>query len=704
MRISRIGINNYRGIREANIDFSPFACIVGENNAGKSSILLALSLFFSGSKLSSSSEFYDDTSPIEIEVEFEGITETDLNRIPKDHRERMLELIHNEKLILIRKYATDFSPELLCKRPMPKDERFDMGHITEILKGKRGAGIEETISGYLPEYSERFEGITTQKAAKEAVESIINELPFEELELKSAALPTGIPNSIKAFLPEPILIPAVKDVTDEVKTKEAATLGKLLSILLKVVENAEEMQEVINSFDRLKALLNKSEDEAGSTVDNRLPQIKAIEELIKSYLHESFPQADLELQVPPPELKQVFSTTRVLIDDGVKDIVETKGDGIKRSVTFALLRSYVDMKIQYQNTGTETPAVTPYIFLFEEPELYLHPSAQRVLFDALYKISIDNQVVVTTHSPLFFSPVAIGTFVKVIKKYPHVGKPYGHAITVDLIRNLSAKDAFQIICYENNSAAFFAKKVVLIEGDSDLIYIKHLAKISNEEWDFDKNNIPLVIINGKGNVKRYKQFFEGFEIEVHVILDLDAILDNFDIIDVDSEITQLRQALFEVIDGIAETEGMQGDLNKNKIKEMIRGYTWKEKYTRFKELALEVAAGKQITQEESKEIELLLSKEVDEKRKEVLGKNDVKIDHKDDLLAALRNKYIYILSKGAIEEYYPEGVTGDDKPTKALNACDLIQTKEQIEDLCPEVTLSGEAMSEFEAIFKTIFE
>ena len=48
MRISKVRILNYRGIKNDELCSSPFVCIIGENNAGKSTILLAISLFFSG--------------------------------------------------------------------------------------------------------------------------------------------------------------------------------------------------------------------------------------------------------------------------------------------------------------------------------------------------------------------------------------------------------------------------------------------------------------------------------------------------------------------------------------------------------------------------------------------------------------------------------------------------------------------------------
>lgn len=698
-----MSISNYRSLKDCNISLAPFVCIVGENNAGKSTILLALSLFFSGTKLSLA-EFYDPSLPIRIEITFEEITQGDINRIPDEHRERILSLINEGKLKLLRKYQTDGSSELLCKRLMPKDERFDLNQIGQLLRGLRGNAIGERLRDHLPEFASRFEGVTTQAAAQEIIQEIIRTLPANELEEREQPLPTGIPNSIRSLLPEPILIPAVKDVTDDIKTKESATFGKLISILLKDIEDAEEVQHIIKSFDELHSLLNKSVTQDGETVDHRLTQVKEIESLISQYLQESFPRVELELKIPPPELKQVFSNAQILIDDGVKDIVETKGDGLKRSVTFALLRSYADKKKNpTHNAGGITASAAPYLFLFEEPELYLHPSAQRVLFDALVKISERHQVIVTTHSPMFFSPTAIGTFIKMVKKYPEIGKPYGHAITIDLLGNMSARDAFQIICFENNSAAFFANKVVLVEGDSDLCFYKHVAKVLNREWDFDARNIPIVRIYGKGNVRRYRDFFTAFGIDVYVILDLDVLISDFDKLGVSENSNAIRNRLIEALDQIAEAENIDGSPTREKIKEMVRRYTWRERYERLKVLAGKVTSGRTLTEEEIEEINLLFSEEVDTKRKMVLKRDMDQVPFKNELLTALREEKVFVLSKGTVEDYYPAGVSGEDKPSKALHACTMLRNRDSIMAVCPLVTDGEDEVLEFEAIFKRIF-
>ena len=717
MYISYIRIKNYRGVKSDSFEASPFTCIIGENNAGKSTILLATSLFFTGTSLSKS-DFYNEEDAIEIEVTFTDIDEKDINRLSEEHRERIKALIIENNLVLTRCYHTDGKSELLCNRLAPTDGRFGGEVINAILKGKKGKDISDSMIQLFPEYEEQLNGLKTQTDAKSKLEEIVSKLPDEQKELKLAPLPTGIDNSIKNFLPEPIYIPAVKDLRDDVKSKESATFGKLLGILMKFLENSIHFEEITKSFNDLHKLLNVVR-EADQISDTRIEKLQFIEKQIGSFLSENFPKSKIEIDIPKPELKQVFSNARILIDDGVRDIIETKGDGIKRAVTFALLRTYVEQVKQQKKETAEAkknaqPEIEvdneleineqPYIFLFEEPELYLHPNAQRILFEALEKLTeAKSQVFVTTHSPMFFSPQSTGTFIKVVKQYIENEKPYGKFLTINLLKEIEAKDAFQIICYENNTVAFFADKVVLVEGDSDLIYIKEISKLLNIDWDFDGHNIPIISINGKSNVKRFVDFYNFFNIKCFCIVDSDALIDGFEKFNVPTEIKKERDAFLKLLDLIADEKDIKADLPREKIKELARRYNWKERYNRLKSFGQRIKNGEALTDEELLEIDYLFSEEEDNRRRQIFTDNRIEIKDKITLLEHLRELNIFILSHGAIENYYPAGITGEDKPTKALNAIRFLKEQPDCKSHLPTIKKNDEFICELELIFEKIF-
>ena len=164
--------------------------------------------------------------------------------------------------------------------------------------------------------------VTTQTAAKEIVQRYIDTLSPDQLEVADVPLPTGIDNSIRSILPEPVYIPAVKDLGDELKTRESASFGKLLSILLDVIE--DDLSEAAETFDALRRKLNRVVLEDGSVADDRMDRVRDIEDAIQRNLEETFRNVKIELEIPPPEIKSVLSSATIVADDGVRGPIDNK--------------------------------------------------------------------------------------------------------------------------------------------------------------------------------------------------------------------------------------------------------------------------------------------------------------------------------------------------------------------------------------------
>lgn len=711
MRISKVTIKNYRGIKDCTFEASPLSCLIGENNAGKSSVLLALSLFINGSTLTSH-DFYDNCENITIDILFSDIRSGDLLRLTTEQGERIKGIIYDGTMHLVRIYDTNGKSSLKCKRLLPNDNRLNSTYIGELLQGKRGAAIKDALIQEFPEHASHFNEITTITLAKEKAEVIAQEVLNEHKSLQVDDLPTGIENSIKNLLPEPIFITAVKDFKDDVKHKESTSFGRLMGILLGLIESDHSFQNAWTALDALYNSLNKISGTDGTNKDNRLEQIKNVEDKVTQILNGNFPGVGIEIKIPKIDLKQLLSNAQLIIDDGVPGNIESKGDGLKRAVTYSLLRAYVELKKDKQRTteiggsastdGTSIPQ--PYLFLFEEPELYLHPSAQRILFDALATLSSsENQVFLTTHSPIFFSPESTGSFIRLKKAAQADGKPCSKIDSINLVSDLAAKDVFQILCFENNAAAFFADHVLLVEGDCDQIYLKGIAKLLKNEWDFDARNIPVIRMDGKSNVKRFREFFKRFNTKVSVVLDADAMMDGFEKLDASEEVTDMRVELLKNIDGLL-LQGGGDELPANRIKQMVNRYTWREKYDRLKVLAKIVQSGGRLTDDEISEIDLLFPEaEENYGRRKIFTEHEASLPGKLSLLDRLREHNIFILSKGAIEKYYLPGCTGGDKPSKALHALELARSNQSIDQSLPKVKVLGEDKCELSLIFGKIF-
>ena len=62
-----------------------------------------------------------------------------------------------------------------------------------------------------------------------------------------------------------------------------------------------------------------------------------------------------------------------------------------------------------------------------------------------------------------------------------------------------------------------------MEGSSDQLVVKKLARALSSEWDFEQKGIPILPVAGKGDLPIFRAFLSALEIETFVITDLDAI-------------------------------------------------------------------------------------------------------------------------------------------------------------------------------------
>jgi hypothetical protein len=355
------------------------------------------------------------------------------------------------------------------------------------------------------------------------------------------------------------------------------------------------------------------------------------------------------------------------------------------------------------------PAPLSYLLLFEEPELYLHPKAQNILFDALRVFAKEHHVIVTTHSPMFFGPGATETFMKLKKKSDSsiASKPFTQVLPIDL-SEMKAKDQFQIICFENNNAAFFAETVVLVEGDSDYLLMPHIAKMLESPWDVAKVPLLFVRITGKGNIRRYKEFFAQFNVRVPVIADLDLLVGGFEQISSGNEVKTLRDRLLNRVDELLVEE-----THIPTAKEAKDAYDSNELrglWHRVKECQAGLMDGTGTQADLDQAMEAFLAWQRKSDRLQVLknSSDHILLQLKWQLLEMLRTDDIFVLERGAIEQYYPGTIVGPDKPSRAMNFCSTVDTRDAILACCGEqvVEIGGiqERQKEFCLIFHRIFE
>jgi len=477
-------------------------------------------------------------------------------------------------------------------------------------------------------------------------------------------------------------------------------------------------------FQNLNSKLNRIRQPDGTLTDGRLDEVKLIESTIEKYVCESFAEVTLSITIPPPELKTIFSSALISCNDGVEGMIESKGDGLRRAIVFSILRSYVELKAKLARTPAPDeeddpasqsepqvePAASSYLLLFEEPELFLHPKAQHILFDALRVFAIENHALVTTHSPMFFGPGATETFVKLrkVSDAAIAPRPFTQVQPINL-SDMTAKDQFQIICFENNNAAFFADTVVLVEGPSDYLLMPHIARTLDPSWDVAKVPVLFVRITGKGNIRRYQDFFLRFGIRVVVIADLDLLVSGFDHINPDEATKIMRDNLLAKVDELIVPDANAGIPSGTEARDAHDSGELRGLWSRVKECTDGYQTGTCTRDVLNQAVEAFFAWQRKSDRLAVLmnSNDDQMVNLKWRLLERLRSTDVYVLERGAIEQYYPENIMGGDKPSRARDFCTKVETPEAILNCCGEQKFmrNGEFMQgkEFTLIFESIF-
>lgn len=692
MRLKQIRIRNFRAHKDTQIPLTQIGCLIGENNAGKSSVLQAIQYVLEDKKVTTD-DFRDPNLPVSVELTIEGIDEEDLLRVSESHRDRVSEMIDNGTITIIKQQVLGDKPENKYLKLVPRDPSWKIETLEEKIKDKKGVELRAAAVSLLPELDSKLTPKPSQKAIKEAYESLLKDIPREELEPSPAPYPSGITNSVKPLLPSVIYIESVKDASIEAKATGTSAFSKILTLLFEEV--GDQFDDIEHQFQSVFEKFNRYLAEDGTEIDNRLDAVKRIESMIESFVRSSFAGVSLRMHVPAPTLPKLLSDAELQVDDGHVGSISSKGDGLKRTVLFALLRAYASMRNTGLNEKARSKSPRPsYILLFEEPELYLHPQAQRQLMEALVSFSQEHQVLVTTHSPGFFRPGTKG-FARLQKTTDGVS---AHPVSL----TLSHRDAYQIVKHENNEAAFFARRVVLVEGDSDTFVYPHLARLIDHNWDDIDKNIMFVKIDGKGNIRRYREFFSSFNIPIHVITDLDSLVRGFEQLTENPNTKSLHKALMEEVDKNIPKENTP---NSSKVKKICDRRTPAELWSKAQShlgdwLLYHKEEDARLIQEN---LNLLFaSGNNNAQLKELAEPSTPEVNTaRKKLLQSLAKEKVYVLSRGDLETYCGTN-SGKDKVAGSIDFCQRVTNLESFRQL--HERNADDIIAEMQRIFSNIYE
>jgi putative ATP-dependent endonuclease of OLD family len=524
MKLRRLCIHNYRSIKDLEIDVPELLTLVGPNNHGKSNILRALEFGLSTSAKPDSEDFFSfrptDDCELWVEMTFENLTPQEQKTFQK--------YLRSDQTVCVRKTARlDDAANVEVSYNGYIEEPEQWWLKTSAWDRLSSRDKIEQESSAVPELRVLLKG--TGKITKEAIQQFQEtyirghraDLTFTEA-LEDGPL-LGQKNVAGGVLPEFFLVPAVRDLSDEIKIKTTTVFGRLLQRAVKdMAARDPRFVELRDQLQNLIAGLNARP----SGPPEALSELARLETSLASELTDWGVRVSIE--VTPPELEKVFELgTQLHLDDGLKTLAEKKGHGLQRAVIFALVRAWAKALRPAAESGATRPrqASESAIFAIEEPELFLHPHAQRQLLASLAEIaeSPEHQVLISTHSTHFIDLEHYRRIAVVTKPTAQDGTQVRQC-TRELFEGEDAADRkrrFHMASWINpdRGELFFASKVVLVEGETEKTVFPFLAR---RIGCYDPT-VTLIDCGSKHNLPLYIDILNAFRIPYCVVHDEDPL-------------------------------------------------------------------------------------------------------------------------------------------------------------------------------------
>jgi hypothetical protein len=508
MRIRKIKVENWRSIKSVEADANALMVVIGQNNHGKSNLLSAI-LFFFGEIKHQDLDFNYGATELFVELTFCELDEQDRTTFKK--------YLTSDHCIVVRKTAfMGGSFDYRGYIQSPNEEWLRESNAAAYTKRELAQSLP--FHPYLPTGG-RLSKQSIIDAQQAYIDANYNELEFAFEREDTNFL--GLKNVAKGIFGDVFFIPAVKEASDDFSTKETSAFGKLFSEVISLMsEQNADWKETRTRLAGLFATLNKV-DPDGKPNENRPEQLAAFEAELTRELRAWGAAVDIE--VAPPDIESVFrANTQVWVDDGVRTDIRRKGHGLQRALTVALVQVIANRSIEYtQQDGDEEggrKSSKSRYFIFEEPELYLHPQAQRALFDSFIELAESgSQVLLCTHSAGLIDVERYKSIYIVTKESEAVGSKIRQC--TDELFDGDAKKNFNLAYWINpdRGELFFAARVLLVEGPTDSTVIPLLAKMLGVyRYDY-----TIIDCGSKDSMPLYVRLLNKFSIPYCAIYDRD---------------------------------------------------------------------------------------------------------------------------------------------------------------------------------------
>jgi predicted ATP-dependent endonuclease of OLD family len=488
MYLSRIYIENYRSIKKLDLRFiSGKNIIIGRNNAGKSNIIKAIDLAlgenspdYNKSENITDSDFFTVNGNKSSEI----IIWCELTRLP--HEDLDYEELYKCFGYYIWKENGAIKRIKTCDVPARLSELFtyalqDNKEKTYINPKQKNNMVLENELGTMFSFAYGFRAIRNEDG------KVDKEIRLFYRENDSSDWIMSFKAPFRNELLQSAIIPSFRDPQIQLRISQWGWYGKLMKHLTQGYEANDELKGALSTVNRVAG-------EIFSGISEKIEQ---------SSVAVAFPGTKLHFQFNTENRTDLYKSCVLYVDDGYKSQLTEKGSGIQSAVIIGLFNYYT------QFVSIKSSA----LLCIEEPELYLHPHARRVINNKLsdFLNGNRNQVILSTHSSEFINAPDSMQIILVRKVE---NETLANRIEIRKIQNL--------LIDNNQNEIFFADKVILCEGFDQ--YIVRMIADGLFPGKMDELNVSVLSVKGKDQIKQMSKHLTDLQIECYVLADFDFLL------------------------------------------------------------------------------------------------------------------------------------------------------------------------------------
>lgn len=457
MKLKELRVRNFRCYKnEISVTFEDLTALIGRNDAGKSTLMEALDIFFNGA------------APDKNDASKGGAT-TDISIV----------CVFDE-----------LPPEIVLDDAVPTTLAAE-----HLLNSQGNLEIHKVFNGALatPKLTEWYAlaAHPTHPKAKDLLSLNNKDLKVRAEEI-SADL-TGTDKKINSALRAAIRgvtgveliaeqkISFLKDGAEAVGKGIAAELPSfaLFKSDRSSTDQDPEAQDPLKAA--IKEAVKSKEAELNAIAAHVATEVKKIADLTLAKLREMDPTlaSTLVPEFSTPNWAGLFKAS-IAGDDGIP--VNKRGSGVRRLILLNFFRAKAEQQMK-ENKKSST------IYAIEEPETSQHPRNQRLLLSALQELSVQDQVIITTHTPMLARGIA-ATSLRFVQAKEGTGQKEVLIGGSDPINKLIAESLG--VLPDHNVRLFIG-----VEGKTDIPFLKNMAKLFRDASDYEVPDLEQMELAGE---------------------------------------------------------------------------------------------------------------------------------------------------------------------------------------------------------------